>query len=679
LFMKHAYQTGSVASSRPPAPFNPDQMPCFEDISIAGCRRMPRLDGDTCILAAGTHVDDIIGTGTDEELNKLDLFLRTQFNVGKCESASDPKGFLYRGLRIRKVGRCHVTVDMREYEEREIFSIRFANLPKKQTQKCKDTVLDELGQAHYRAVVGKLIWIACQIRCDISCSVSQASSQLGKAVEADAIFVNRIIDHVEIQPITLHYHRLAKLSVPRLLRAACDAAFKRKDERDDKARGGLLMCLGTKAEDLVGLVSYHSAKIHRVCKSPTGAEAITISGAGDQMDNCYHLVLWFYPTAETTGEILTDAYSVTSSQFKLCSEVTPNLTVDFALIRGRVRDGSTTLLHQMGEYMAADGMTKGTTVAQKVLVNFLNTNLLGAKGVEMSIIEEGVSKKLQRAFTLRKIHPNNVSARYLENLADAVNAEIVGAKSNGRHYVEFAQCATEVDSPSRRSSSRLGPKRRNKVEVPKVFLTPSNHTHQLTRYGSVPSPLTGEVIVPRCDDQSCCGCGGQDLPMWICAGPCSEHSVCPRCCVIDTGAHQPYALCPHCMPRRRSQSKVQVPRSDDRYCCGCGANHRPMWMCHGEGCQDAVCRLCVTRSDTHPKLLCPCCVPGEASHTGEVCSVVETKRMMQPCCGCGMRISDTYYRFLMCDGPCGHHIACEWCIRVRMVEGVRTLLCPHCW
>jgi hypothetical protein len=257
---------------------------------------------------------------------------------------------------------------------------------------------------------------------------------LGKATEADAIFVNKIIEEVRETPLTHNYYKLADIKVPRIVRATCDAAFKRKDERDDKARGGYIMCIGTAIDDLVGIVNYGTSKIHRVCKSPTGAEAITITGTGDQMDNFYHLLFWFYPTADPTGEMLTDSFSVTSTQYKYCSEVTPNLTTDIALIRQRCRDGLVLMKHQLGEYMAADGLTKATTQSQKALMQFLRDNRLGTKGVEISKIEDGVRKRLEKGFLCKTLHPNNISHGLLNNIANTVNAMIVGGKSNGKFY-----------------------------------------------------------------------------------------------------------------------------------------------------------------------------------------------------------------------------------------------------
>ena len=412
-----------------------DLMPTYADTACAGTRKRPLISGDTCLLAVGTHADDIIAAGTSSELDRLNSFLKEVFNIGKLSKASDPEGLLYRGARIKKPNPHHVTVSMREYELREIGPIKFPGMPKKIMQRTKDVPLNEAGQSHYRAVIGKLIWVGCNTRCDTNCMTSQAASRLGKATEEDAIFVNKIVDHIMKHDVMLQYYRLSDLSTPRCLRGSSDAAFKRKDERDEKARGGYLLCVGTRDNPYVGLIGYGSAKIHRVCKSPTGAEAISISGLGDQMDNLYHLFFWFYPKASPCGQILTDAYSITSTQFKYCGEVTPNLTVDVALIRARVRDGNYEMVHQLGEHMAADGLTKSTTVANNVLLNFLNSNLLGAEGVDMVKISQGVKSKLAHAFATKKIHPNNLNHEFVNRLAQAVNCCVRGDPRDGRYAV----------------------------------------------------------------------------------------------------------------------------------------------------------------------------------------------------------------------------------------------------
>jgi spore germination cell wall hydrolase CwlJ-like protein len=94
-----------------------------------------------------------------------------------------------------------------------------------------------------------------------------------------------------------------------------------------------------------------------------------------------------------------------------------------------------TLTHQLGEYMAADGLTKATTAAQAALRNFLADNLLGEKGVEMSKIQRAVEKKLESAYAAKKMSLANLSAPYLEKLAQAANAESQGLTKMGKFFV----------------------------------------------------------------------------------------------------------------------------------------------------------------------------------------------------------------------------------------------------
>ena len=90
--------------------------------------------------------------------------------------------------------------------------------------------------------------------------------------------------------------------------------------------------------------------------------------------------------------------------------------------------------HQLGEFQAADGLTKYTTVANQILINFLNDNLLGTKGVEMTKLQRKVEKHLQSALNAKTIHMNNISAPLLECWADAYHAKMVGARSTGHFY-----------------------------------------------------------------------------------------------------------------------------------------------------------------------------------------------------------------------------------------------------
>ena len=98
------------------------------------------------------------------------------------------------------------------------------------------------------------------------------------------------------------------------------------------------------------------------------------------------------------------------------------------MIRARVRDGAHVMKHQLGKFMAADGLTKATTEALNVLVAFLHSNRMGAEGVEQQLLEPKVEEKLQRAFHAGKIHPHNVHENFIDALAQACHKEVTGQK-----------------------------------------------------------------------------------------------------------------------------------------------------------------------------------------------------------------------------------------------------------
>ena len=170
--------------------------------------------------------------------------------------------------------------------------------------------------------------------------------------------------------------------IPRILKVNTDAAFKSKEEKDEHSRGGYLLVIGldTSITDSVGLIGYGSKKLNRVCKSPTGAEILTISGGMDEVDFMYPIVQTFF-IMMFTSEVLTDAYSMVSTKDKYTHDVSPNLTVDVAMIRERIRNGEFDLKHVPGVYNPSDGLTKVTDQALKVLYHFLTHYKMGRNGI----------------------------------------------------------------------------------------------------------------------------------------------------------------------------------------------------------------------------------------------------------------------------------------------------------
>ena len=82
--------------------------------------------------------------------------------------------------------------------------------------------------------------------------------------------------------------------------------------------------------------------------------------------------------------------------------------------------------HQLGKYMAADGLTKGTTEALTILQKFLHSNRLGTHGVETTKLDDKVATKLNQAYLAGRIHPNNISIEFIDKVAMMTHLEMVG-------------------------------------------------------------------------------------------------------------------------------------------------------------------------------------------------------------------------------------------------------------
>jgi len=334
----------------------------------------------------------LIATASPKVLDELHALLERDFTVGTCEDASEGRGFLYRGLRVHKRDSHHMSIDMHEYVDREIKGCKYAGGANRTRATAKDATvtLDASGQEWYRAIIGKFIWCSCQVRADLNTQVSQAASSLGKATMADAIRVNNIIDQAVKRKVELHFRRLTTKTRKRTLKICCDAAFKNKHEPNCKSRGGMMLLLGcnTAVTDATSLLAWSSKKIARVCKSPTGAEVLTVSASIDELDFAFHIAVAFYTDdLEFCSEIFTDSFSLTSTQEKYTKEINPNLQVDVAIIRQKVRDGEVRLTHIPGVSNPSDGLTKIENCAQDSLLRYFDLFTIGKDGTKYEEFE----------------------------------------------------------------------------------------------------------------------------------------------------------------------------------------------------------------------------------------------------------------------------------------------------
>jgi len=365
-------------------------IPRFGDLAYSSNRFSIDYDRKPTI-ALGMHVDDLLAVGSADDLKKLAHMLKEEFTVGSLEW----NDFKYRGLDIWRTrtsrGGRETRISMKEYIQREVSVPKWhADVGERCTQRIKNLVLDKHDQKIYRSLNGKLQWCTTQLRPDVAVRVSQAATKYGKATGADAVTLNSIVKELRSRDLTMVYSPLdgVPLSVhtfgpTRKLKSIVDASFKHKNEPDLKARGGYFMTLASSnnRNPKTAVLGWSSKKFLRVCKSPTGAEILGISGIIDEMDFMKHIVSSFYgPELEDMGSILTDSGSITTAQDKLTGKANANLHVDLALIKQRVAAKDCRLYHILGEYNAADGLTKVDMKAQQAMLRFLSNFEISESG-----------------------------------------------------------------------------------------------------------------------------------------------------------------------------------------------------------------------------------------------------------------------------------------------------------
>lgn len=396
----------------------PADYPRFGDLGVSSARFSIPYDRKPT-LALGMHVDDLICVGSSDELDKLLVLLQKEFTVGTCEW----NDFKYRGLDISrkpckgKQGRV-TSVSMKEYINREVTVPKWEAPIRTRNTKVAKELLSNRDQALYRSLNGKLQWCTTQLRPEVAVRVSQQASKYGKALCEDAVTLNSIVGELRERDIEMTYEPLDKRPLGvhesgarRRLKPVVDASFKHKDEPDLKARGGYLMTLAStkKGNHKVALLGWQSKKFLRVCKSPTGAEVLSISGIIDETDFVKHLVDSFYgPDVQEMSYVLTDSGSATTSQDKLTGKANANLHPDLCLIKQRVANREYRLFHILGENNPADGLTKVGKKEQMPLLKFLST---------YELTEEGSSELEPLYFAQSLAFESNLPKWFFQNYA----------------------------------------------------------------------------------------------------------------------------------------------------------------------------------------------------------------------------------------------------------------------
>ena len=111
----------------------------------------------------------------------------------------------------------------------------------------------------------------------------------------------------------------------------------------------------------------------------------------------------------------------------------PNLAVDVAIIRQRVRNGEIILVHIPGEFMPADGLTKAEKKAQLPLIEFFTNFRIGDRGVPMEVVDEAMEAMVVSALQAGRLYLDNFTEYSLAKFATKNYSSVL---AHWEHYQE---------------------------------------------------------------------------------------------------------------------------------------------------------------------------------------------------------------------------------------------------
>ena len=230
---------------------------CTLDNSLFIWKRNGKLEGLICI-----YVDDFLWTGSISFYNCVIQKLKTKFLIGSAAS----KSFTYIGLQIRSYDN-GITVDQIQYAS----SLTPISISQDRALQKTSQLIDSEKRS-YRALVGQLNWIATHTRPDIAFDTCELSVSFPNATMADLLKLNKLVDRVKREPLSLFFPRLQFLS-DSTLECYTDAAFANLPNAGSQ---GAFIVFMTDEKGKRCPIFWQTRKLKRVVKSTLAAETMAL-------------------------------------------------------------------------------------------------------------------------------------------------------------------------------------------------------------------------------------------------------------------------------------------------------------------------------------------------------------------------------------------------------------------
>lgn len=222
------------------------------------------------------HVDDFIFSGSDDdkEWQAILTAIKNEFRWSDWETGS----FTQCGVQIEQDADFSISLSQEKYVD----DLKYINI-RAHSRKEKNSETDDYEKSQLRSLLGGISWHAQQVAPHFSAEVGLMLSEINKSTVEILHKANQLLHQVK----NMKNHRLKihpiDLSDGGLF-AWCDAAS--QNRCDGGSTAGIIIgyssmgLLQGKIEQ-VTLLSWHSSKITRVCRSPGSAEAIAAVNSED--------------------------------------------------------------------------------------------------------------------------------------------------------------------------------------------------------------------------------------------------------------------------------------------------------------------------------------------------------------------------------------------------------------
>ena len=230
---------------------------CTLDNSLFMWKKDGNLEGIICI-----YVDDFLWTGSVDFYNQVIQVLKTRFLIGSSASTS----FTYIGLQIKSYDN-GITVDQIQYAS----GLTPISISQDRALQ-KNSLLLENEKRSYRALVGQLNWIATHTRPDIAFDTCELSVSFQKATIADMLKLNKLVDRVKREPLSLFFPRLQSVENS-TLECYTDAGFANLPNGGSQ---GAFIIFMTDEKGKRCPIYWQTRKLKRVVKSTIAAETMAL-------------------------------------------------------------------------------------------------------------------------------------------------------------------------------------------------------------------------------------------------------------------------------------------------------------------------------------------------------------------------------------------------------------------